>query len=97
MLVLLGSALASLLRSVTSCPGLSRQVLARSQGQPHNLACAASAKEVESSEEARGKASSACQQQDPCDLALEFLWSLNHYIKVSSLAFVCYCLAPWLS
>lgn len=84
--------------SVTSCPGLSRQVLARSQGQPHNLAaCAASAKEVESSKEAGGKPSSACQQQDPRDLALEFLWSLNHYIKVSSLAFVCYCLAPWLS
>lgn len=98
MLALLGAALASLWQSVTSCPELSMQVLARSQGQPHNLAaCAASAKEVESSEEARGKASSACQQQDPWDLALEFLWSLNHYIKVSSLAFVRYCLAPWLS
>ncbi|KAF4796279.1 hypothetical protein TURU_085148 [Turdus rufiventris] len=80
---------------IASSPELSRQVLARSQGQPHNLAaCAASAKEVESSKEAGGKPSSACQQQDPWDLALEFLWSLNHYIKVSSLAFVCYCLAP---
>lgn len=73
------------------------QVLARSQGQPNNLAaCVASAKEVESSEEARGKASSACQHQDPRDLALEFLCSPNQYIEVSSLALLCYCLAPWL-
>ena len=94
---MLGEALASLLQDVTSSPGLSVQVLARSQGQPNNLAaCTASAKEVESSEEARGKASSMCQHQDPWDLALEFLWSPLQYIKVSSLALMCCCLAPWL-
>lgn len=94
---MLGAALASLLWSVTFSPWLSVQVLARSQGQPNNLAASlASAKEVESSEEARAKASPACRHQDPRDLALEFLQSPNQYIKVSSLALVCFCLAPWL-
>lgn len=71
---MLGVALASLLWPVTSSPRLSMQVLARSQGQTNDLsACAASAKQIESSEEARGKAFSMCQHQDLWNLALEFL------------------------
>lgn len=42
---MLGAALASLLWSITSSPGLSVQVLAQSQGHTNNLAaCPASAK-----------------------------------------------------
>lgn len=90
---MLGPALESLLWSVTSSPGFSVQVLARSQGQPKTLL---PLQEVESSKQTVGKASSSCQHQDPWDLALEFLWSPNQYIKVSSLALVYYCLACWL-